>query len=206
MFTLENARDIVARQDNFPVLYQEACRWAEIDENVALSLIKEEFVENLDYIKVAIPTGKRGRPTISRKLSLVCFMCFSVLSNRPHISINIRKQLDKAMKEIEDVKAELKTSLDIMNSQPVDLKLPVMSTSSKASSSSANPKKFDYENKEEHVINTYNYELKALSNYFHYKTAESNKKLEELTNKVTFLSNELANQNSFIIRVLSNKS
>lgn len=206
MFTLENARDIVARQDNFPVLYQEACRWAEIDENVALSLIKEEFVENLDYIKVAIPTGKRGRPTISRKLSLVCFMCFSVLSNRPHISINIRKQLDKAMKEIEDVKAELKTSLDIMNSQPVDLKLPVMSTSSKASSSSANPKKFDYENKEEHVINTYNYELKALSNYFHLHTKQSAEKLKELTDKVTFLSNELANQNSFIIRVLSNKS
>lgn len=206
MFTLENARDIVARQDNFPVLYQEACRWAEIDENVALSLIKEEFVENLDYIKVAIPTGKRGRPTISRKLSLVCFMCFSVLSNRPHISINIRKQLDKAMKEIEDVKAELKTSLDIMNSQRVDLKLPVMSTSSKASSSSANPKKFDYENKEEHVINTYNYELKALSNYFHLQTEQSAKKLKELTDKVTFLSNELANQNSFIIRVLSNKS
>ena len=206
MFTLENARDIVARQDNFPVLYQEACRWAEIDENVALSLIKEEFVENLDYIKVAIPTGKRRRPTISRKLSLVCFMCFSVLSNRPHISINIRKQLDKAMKEIEDVKAELKTSLDIMNSQRVDLKLPVMSTSSKASSSSANPKKFDYENKEEHVINTYNYELKALSNYFHLQTEQSAKKLKELTDKVTFLSNELANQNSFIIRVLSNKS
>jgi small-conductance mechanosensitive channel len=110
------------------------------------------------------------------------------------------------MKEIEDVKAELKTSLDIMNSQRVDLKLPVMSTSSKASSSSANPKKFDYENKEEHVINTYNYELKALSNYFHLHTKQSAEKLKELTDKVTFLSNELANQNSFIIRVLSNKS
>jgi hypothetical protein len=194
-FNLEDAKSLVAAQTDYPVLYEDACRWATVSEQTAERVLKNEFEEGFDYIKTTVQTGKRGRPTNSWKLSLVCFNCFVVLTNEdPRKSLAIRQLLREALVSF-NPKPTLNSSFDTSPIPPVDLP-PFNHTSTPFTPPLSNTPLFN------NNLLTLEWELKALSNYVHLKFQYFNQTIDKLYFDLNSLSDKLNNHSSALINFI----
>lgn len=198
-FNLEDAKSLVAAKTDYPVLYEDACRWATVSEQVAERVLKNEFEEGFDYIKTTVQTGKRGRPTNSWKLSLVCFNCFVVLTNEdPRKSLAIRQLLREALVSF-NPKSTLNSSFDTSPIPPVDLP-PLNHTPPTFSPPPSNTTLLN------NTLLTLEWDLKALSNYVHLKFQYFNQNFEELYFELNSLSDKLNKHNSALINFIGSDS
>lgn len=95
-FEFSDALRILQSTEEFPISFEDACLWSNIDRNVAQGILEAEYTQNLDYIEAYCrKTGK------TFMLSIDCFKCLAVMSNEScTTSKNIRQQFKDARDQL----------------------------------------------------------------------------------------------------------